>query len=122
MKLGLFCGVIALLVPANSYAAHIRAAHIRAARSDSGCILFDASYGERLAGSTGDVGLWWASSGWKVAQSRPVPRKAGKCIEVSLAQNETECAQLVVNPAAGLRGLVLEAMPLESESGARLPV
>jgi len=29
---------------------------------------FDLFYGEVLAESTEQVGLWWASSGWKISQ------------------------------------------------------
>ena len=37
--------------------------------------LFDTSYGERVPGSTEAVGLWRASSGWKVSKDRQCRRR-----------------------------------------------
>ena len=34
---------------------------------------FYLSYGEVLAESTEQVGLWWASSGWKIGQDKVLP-------------------------------------------------
>jgi hypothetical protein len=69
---------------------------------DRECILFDRSYGERLTASNKDAGLWWTSSGWKVSRTRSVPRHSGKAVEIRLARNETEAAQLVVRPSKPL--------------------
>ncbi|MDQ1256285.1 MAG: hypothetical protein QG656_881, partial [Candidatus Hydrogenedentes bacterium] len=84
-------------------------------------ILFNASYGERLPGSTDGVGLWWASSGWKVSQDRPMPGRRGKAIEITAARNETEAAQLVVRPARELTGVTAFAAALTGPSGSIIP-
>lgn len=83
-------------------------------------ILFDTTYGRQVQGSTDAVGLWWASSGWKVGQDRPLPRRHGKAVEISLAGNETEAAQLVVRPAKTLAGFRATAGPLTGRNGAVL--
>ncbi|HOZ45463.1 MAG TPA: DUF6067 family protein [Candidatus Hydrogenedentes bacterium] len=85
------------------------------------CILFEDSYGARLASPSGDVALWWASPGWKVAQDRAVPKRGGKRVEIRAAQNEAEAAQLVVSPTQDLSGLVAEATALTGEDGAAIP-
>jgi len=82
------------------------------------CILFDTSYGAKLPGSTKDVALWSASSGWKVAKTRPVPGKTAKALEVSLAGNERDAVQLVVHPQKELANLTLTVSPLKNEAGA----
>jgi glycosyl hydrolase family 123 len=88
-------------------------------------ILFADGYGQRLLGaeaaSSGtETGLWWASSGWKVSQSRELPKQAGEAMHISLARNEYEAVQLVVKPARGLEGFIAEAGALVSESGSVL--
>ena len=102
----------------------LAAAPYAVARDEAPCILFDASYGERLPGSTSEVGLWWASSGWKVSKTRPVPRKRGDAVEIRAAANETEAAQLVVSPhppGAGLEGFLATSGPLTGPGGATIP-
>lgn len=83
-------------------------------------ILFDASYGARLNKASDPVALWWASSGWKVAKTRPVPRKSAKSIELALAQNEREAAQLIVCPSRALTGFTAAANALTGPNGAQL--
>ncbi|MBN2308670.1 MAG: DUF4091 domain-containing protein [Candidatus Hydrogenedentes bacterium] len=91
-----------------------------AADANDGCILFDASYGERLPGSTDEVGLWWASSGWKVSKTRPIPKQSGRAIEISAARNEAEAAQLIVRPAKGLTGFLATSGALAGPAGATI--
>jgi hypothetical protein len=79
--------------------------------------LATATYGERLPGSTEQVGLWWASSGWKVGQDRAVPKARSDAVLIRAAKKEAEAAQLVVRPAAALKGLVLEAGALTASGG-----
>ncbi len=79
------------------------------------------SYGESLPGSSEQVGLWWASSGWKVGRERGLPRTKSDAIVIRAAKNETEAAQLVVRPTAALKGLVLEAGLLTGPAGATIP-
>ena len=84
------------------------------------CILLDHSYGARLSGSTDAVGLWWASSGWKVDAARPVPRRSEKAMTIRLARNEIEAAQLVVRPGTALTGFIATASPLTGPNGATI--
>jgi hypothetical protein len=80
-----------------------------------------ATYGELLPGSGEQVGLWWASSGWKVGQDRAMPKAKSEAILIRAAKNEAEAAQLVARPAAALKGLVLEAGALTGPAGATIP-
>jgi len=81
----------------------------------------DAAYGERLAGSSEAVGLWWASSGWKIGRDRALPSATGSAIVIRAAKNEAEAAQLVVRPAGALKGLTIEAGTLAGPAGATIP-
>jgi hypothetical protein len=83
-------------------------------------ILFEDSYGALLPASTPDVGLWWASSGWKVARTRPLPKRTAKAVEIRLAQNEREAAQVVVRPAKALTGFTVAASALTSPAGSSI--
>jgi len=64
----------------------------------------NAEYGRLLEGSTAKVGLWWASSGWKISPDKPLPEEKSQAITIRMARNEVEAAQLVVRPAAGWEG------------------
>jgi hypothetical protein len=83
--------------------------------------LYCASYGECLSQSTDKVGIWWASSGWKISQTRPVPEARGEWVEVRAAANEAEAAQLVIRPSVDLNGFRAEAGPLRGPAGAVIP-
>jgi hypothetical protein len=61
------------------------------------------TYGERLPGATEQVGLWWASSGWKVGQDRALPQGKGDAILIRAAKNEAEAAQLRKQACGGLK-------------------
>jgi len=78
-------------------------------------------YGELLPDSTEQVGLWWASSGWKIAPDRTLPSKQSEAVVIRAAKNETEAAQLVVRPDADLKGLRIQAGTLTGPGGATLP-
>ena len=84
-------------------------------------ILNVSNYGELLRSPSPGVGLWWASSGWKVSKTRPLPTAKSQAIRISVAGNEAEGAQLVVRPEKALTGLTATAGELRSESGALLP-
>jgi len=84
-------------------------------------ILFDNSYGQRLPGSSSNVGLWWASSGWKVSKDRPMPKRAAKAILVSAARNEAEAVQLVLRPSVPLTGFRASSGALEGPSRSAIP-
>ncbi|MEA3366372.1 MAG: hypothetical protein U9Q79_12095, partial [Candidatus Hydrogenedentes bacterium] len=82
--------------------------------------LFETGYGERVPGSTDDVVLWRASSGWKIAKTRPAPSSQAEALEVRLARNEAEAVQLVVSPQRALEGLTVTSGDLEGPDGATL--
>ena len=81
---------------------------------------FEMSYGQTLPQSSDEVGLWWASSGWKIARDRDLPEAKGDVIVIRAAKNETEAAQLVVRPTAALHNLRVTAEPLMGPNGATI--
>ncbi len=83
--------------------------------------LFDASYGETLPQSSNRVGLWWASSGWKISQQRPLPKAKGECLRIQTAKNEMEAAQLVVRPGAPLKGFTAHCGALKGPNDSVIP-
>ncbi len=83
--------------------------------------LFETGYGERVPGSTADVALWRASSGWKIAQTRPAPTRQADAVQVRLARNEAEAVQFVITPQRPLTGLTVTAGDLAGPAGAVLP-
>ena len=80
-----------------------------------------ADYGERLAASTEQVGLWWCDATHKVAPGRSVPAASGNAVRLSAAGNDHEAAQIVLRPASDLRELTATASPLTSKAGDTLP-
>ena len=90
---------------------------VLAQRSD----YFNAPYGELLAGSTERVGLWWASSGWKISPDKPLPETKGRTIVIRTARNEAEAAQLVVRPTVSLKGFIVRTGALTGPGGANIP-
>ncbi|HOE65954.1 MAG TPA: DUF6067 family protein [Candidatus Hydrogenedentes bacterium] len=83
--------------------------------------IFNASYGERLSRTDASVGLWWAESGWKISPTRVMPNRAGRAMRITLAQNETEAAQLVIKPQSALTGVRVACGPLIGPDKKRLP-
>ncbi|MCH7558416.1 MAG: DUF4091 domain-containing protein [Planctomycetes bacterium] len=82
---------------------------------------FNAPYGELLTASTEQVGLWWASSGWKISPDKPLPETKGRTIMIRAARNEAEAAQLVVRPIVSLRSFTVRAGTLTGPGGAAIP-
>jgi len=82
---------------------------------------FKAPYGELLAASTERVGLWWASSGWKISPDKLPPETKGRTIMIRAARNEAEAAQLVVRPTLPLRGFTIRTEALTGPGGAAIP-
>ncbi len=80
----------------------------------------NASRGEKLAASNERVGLWWASSGWKIGRDRPLPEAKGRSIVIRAARNEAEAAQLVVRASVPLKKLTVVAGSLVGP-GATIP-
>jgi len=82
---------------------------------------FNLSYGEVLPDSTEQVGLWWASSGWKISQDKPLPKTKGQAIMIRAARNEAEAAQLVVRPTVSLSGFAARPSALIGPVGKIIP-
>lgn len=74
---------------------------------------YESSYGELLPCADADVRLWQASSGWKIPRGRRLPVQQSNGMSIQLAANESEAAQLVVNPNRDLKGVVLSATSLK---------
>ncbi len=79
-----------------------------------------ASYGELLPGSSARVGLWWASSGWKIGRERGLPQAQGEAVIIRAAKNEVEAAQLVLRPTPAFRELWIKATTLVGPGGAKI--
>lgn len=84
-------------------------------------ILFDTSYGQLLPGSTQEVGLWWASSGWKISKDRSLPEATSETVFVSAARNEAEATQFVVRPEVSLSNFIAQATALKRTENAVIP-
>lgn len=84
-------------------------------------VLHENRYGWTLPDTSDEVGLWWASSGWKVSRTRPTPRQSAPAMSIRAACNESEAAQFVLRPTRELHGLQVVAEPLEGPGGASLP-
>jgi len=82
---------------------------------------FDTPYGAVLPGSGQKAGLWWASSGWKISPAKALPNSKSPAILICAARNEAEAAQLVVRPAALLKGLTVQGGALTGPGGATIP-
>ncbi|MHC4463659.1 MAG: DUF4091 domain-containing protein [Planctomycetota bacterium] len=82
---------------------------------------FNALYGELLPGSTEKVGLWWASSGWKISRQKPLPKKTGQAIVIRAARSEAEAAQFVVRPIVFLSGFTVRPEVLNGPAGNTIP-
>lgn len=82
---------------------------------------FNSSFGETLPQSSDRVGLWWASSGWKISQKRPLPKASGECLRITTAKNEMEAAQLVVRPSKPLKGFLAKTEALKGPNNAIIP-
>lgn len=91
-------------------------------RPPTEALLDFAGYGQCLPQSTAKVDLWWASSGWKVGQTRGLPAEKGRSALVRAARNEVEALQLVVRAAAGLEQFTAEASALKGPKGTSIPV
>jgi hypothetical protein len=82
---------------------------------------FNITYGEFLPSSTEQVGLWWASSGWKINPDKPLPKAKGQAIEICAARNEAEAAQLVIRSAVTIKDFKVHPKTLNGPDGAIIP-
>ncbi len=83
--------------------------------------LYAQNYGTLLPGTTDDVAVWWASSGWKVSQSRAVPDATSSAVRIQAARNESEAAQVVLRPSIPVNAVRIKTNPLSNEAGDRIP-
>ncbi len=83
--------------------------------------LFATSYGALLPASTDDVALWWASSGWKINQTRSAPDNRSGAVRISAARNERDAAQFVLNPQEPLANFVPTPSALVNAAGHTIP-
>jgi hypothetical protein len=74
-------------------------------------------FGKCLPGTGDSVELWWASSGWKISQTRNAPTNRDSAVRISLAQQETECAQMVLRPKVRLKNLRVVTDSLRATDG-----
>jgi hypothetical protein len=79
---------------------------------------FNAPYGELLAGSTNKVGLWRASSGWKIGRDKALPAEKSEAVMIRAARNEAEAAQLVIRSTVPLKGFTIRSGDLSGPGGA----
>jgi len=113
-----FClAVVGCLLVAESAAADDFSAQVSLQVAD----IHNPSYGERLPISTDEVGLWWASSGWKIGRIQPAPMAEGAAVRIQAARNEAEAAQVVLRPREALKGFAAKAEALQGPAGAVLP-
>jgi hypothetical protein len=82
---------------------------------------FGIAYGELLPGSTEQIGLWWASSGWKISPDKPLPQAKSQAVTIRAARNEAEAVQLVVRPSVSLSGFAAHTGALTGPDGAFIP-
>ena len=66
-------------------------------------------YGELLPGTSKEVALWRADSGWKVPRERVPPTAVSKGLEISMAANEAEAVQLVATPLSIMSNVMVKA-------------
>lgn len=77
----------------------------------------NSEFGRALEGSTAEVALWWASSGWKISPQKSPPETTSRAITIRMARNETEAAQLVIRPASPLKMLSVACSDLKGPAG-----
>jgi len=82
---------------------------------------FNTIYGELLPGSTEQVGLWWASSGWKISQDKQLPNARSNDIKICAARNEAEAAQLIIRPTVTIKDFKIHPKALQGQDGAIIP-
>ena len=84
-------------------------------------VYFNAPYGRLLPASNEKVGLWWASSGWKISRDKSLPTTKDRAIVIRAARNEAEAAQLVIRPTISLKSFSARAGKLTGPSQATIP-
>lgn len=83
-------------------------------------IIHETRYGSLLPSDKDRAALWWASSGWKISPTRPLPERVSDTVRIQLAQNEHESAQFVITPYQPIHQLVISPLVLTSNKGSVL--
>jgi len=73
---------------------------------------YDDTYGEIIPVNHPKLNLWRASSGWKIPQTRSLPRQIAKALVMRTAKNEWEAMQLVITPNVALSNVLVHATEL----------
>ncbi len=79
-----------------------------------------SDFGQRIAGVSGEVEVWWCEATWKVARERPTPQNTAPAATMSAARNDFEAVQVVVRPKKGLRQLTAAIDGLSGPHGASI--
>lgn len=81
---------------------------------------YRADYGERLAGDSQGIGLWWCDATRKIPRQRALPDSVGPAACLEAARGDWEAVQVVVRPSEGLHGLSARATALAGPGGAEI--
>ena len=82
---------------------------------------FRADFGELLPADDPELRVWRAESGWRVSRRRPAPEAKAGAVEIQVAANEAEAAQLVIAPRKALADARVSLVgDLVAAGGARL--
>lgn len=73
----------------------------------------EQAVGMQLPSSTESVGLWWASSGWKIGVDQGMPQARSHAMLISAARGEAEAAQMVIRPVRALAHVSLQVTDLQ---------
>ena len=82
---------------------------------------FSLAQGRLLTSSAERVGVWWASSGWKISREKTLSEQKVPAFTISAARNEVEAAQLVVRPTIPLSRFTIRPGALTGPDGALIP-
>ena len=82
---------------------------------------FRADFGELLPADDPELRVWRAESGWRVSRRRVAPEAKAGAVEIQVAANEAEAAQLVITPRKALADARVALVgDLVAADGARL--
>jgi hypothetical protein len=81
---------------------------------------YRTDYGQRIAGTSGNVAVWWCDATRKVPPQRAVPKSDSPSASLAAARHDFEAVQIVVRPTDALKGLTATAGPLTGPQGATI--
>ena len=82
--------------------------------------LHDASYGYLLSDDA-PLAVWWCESPHKVSRTRSLPSERSSAVEIALARNEYEAAQVVLRGTQPNMRATVSMGDLRSDAGAVIP-